>query len=92
MTSRLDREVSGVVLFAKDEAAETRLRDARANGNYHRHYVAIGIGHGNVGQSGTWSEPIGRAKNPLLRRIAGDDAKAALTRWSIAATTPDVAA
>lgn len=89
VTSRLDREVSGVVLFARDEAAETRLREARAKGEYHRRYVAIGIGRGEAGRSGTWDVPIGRAKDPLLRRAGGDDAKAAVTRWRVAATTAD---
>lgn len=89
VTSRLDREVSGVVLFARTEAAEARLREARANGEYHRHYVAIAIGKGETDASGTWSEPIGRAKNPLLRKVNGDEAKAASTRWRISATTPD---
>lgn len=41
VTSRLDREVSGVVVFALDEDAEARLRDARAEGVYARRYVAI---------------------------------------------------
>lgn len=89
VTSRLDREVSGVVLFAKTEAAENRLANARTQGNYHRHYVAIAIGHGNVGDGGRWEAPIGRAKDPLLRRVDGDEPKPALTHWSIVATTPN---
>lgn len=42
VTSRLDREVSGAVVFALSVEAETRLRDARARGAYARRYVALG--------------------------------------------------
>jgi 23S rRNA-/tRNA-specific pseudouridylate synthase len=41
VTSRLDREVSGVVLFARDATAEERLKLARARGEYRRRYVAL---------------------------------------------------
>ena len=41
VTSRLDREVSGVVIFATTAEAEGRLRRAREEGRYARRYVAI---------------------------------------------------
>lgn len=41
VTSRLDREVSGVVIFAKTPEAEAHLRRARDVGAYVRRYVAI---------------------------------------------------
>jgi 23S rRNA pseudouridine955/2504/2580 synthase/23S rRNA pseudouridine1911/1915/1917 synthase len=41
VTSRLDREVSGVVLFATTHEAEARLRRAREEGKYARRYVAL---------------------------------------------------
>jgi 23S rRNA pseudouridine1911/1915/1917 synthase len=40
-TSRLDRDVSGVVVFALTAAARERLTAARASGLYERRYVAI---------------------------------------------------
>lgn len=43
VTSRLDREVSGAVVFALSDAAEARLKHARARGEYARRYVAIGL-------------------------------------------------
>jgi 23S rRNA-/tRNA-specific pseudouridylate synthase len=43
-TSRLDREVSGVVTFATDEAARDRLAAARARSTYVRRYVALAAG------------------------------------------------
>ncbi len=41
VTSRLDREVSGAVVFALSAEAEARLREARARGVYARRYVAL---------------------------------------------------
>jgi RluA family pseudouridine synthase len=86
VTSRLDREVSGVVLFARGDAAEARLRAARAEGRYRRRYVAIASGE--LAEAGTWDAPIGRAENPRLRAAFGPDAKDASTRWARMATVP----
>ncbi|HEY8076893.1 MAG TPA: RluA family pseudouridine synthase [Labilithrix sp.] len=84
VTSRLDREVSGVVLFALDAAAETRLREARAAGAYARRYVAVARGTPATGH-GVWREPIGRGKDARHRAADGADAKEAETRWRVVA-------
>lgn len=93
VTSRLDREVSGVVMFATDDASEARLRAARTAGTYARRYIALAYDAGTpdvsdadagAGAAGFWDAPIGRAKNPLLRAVNGPDAKDARTQWRIA--------
>ena len=89
VTSRLDREVSGVVVFAMDAASEDRLRRARALGEYHRRYVALAAG--DVPDAGTWDTPIGRGPDPRLRRALGDEAKAAVTRFQTVATAMGIA-
>lgn len=84
VTSRLDREVSGVVVFAKTEEAEARLREARARGAYERRYVALAWGappETSGVSAGVWSGAIGRARDPLLREVGGADAKPSSTRW-----------
>jgi 23S rRNA pseudouridine1911/1915/1917 synthase len=86
VTSRLDREVSGVVLFALDERAEDRLKAARAAGRYHRRYVAIAKCHG---AGGSWDAAIGIGADPRHRAVAGTDAKASLTRWTAVAKAGD---
>lgn len=86
VTSRLDRDVSGVVVFATTEAAEARLRTAREEGRYERRYVAIAM-PAPSSEAGTWDAPIGRASNPLLRAIDGSDAKPSTTRWKTIATS-----
>lgn len=79
VTSRLDRDVSGVVIFALDDTAERLLREARAEGTYERRYVALAAGA--LGDGGVWSAPIGRAPSPRLRAIDGADPKPARTEW-----------
>ena len=82
-TSRLDRGVSGVVLFARTEAAAARLREARAEGLYARRYVAIAAAAPSPA-SGEWDAPIGKAKDPRHRAVAGKDPTAARTRYAVA--------
>ncbi|HXX68034.1 MAG TPA: RluA family pseudouridine synthase [Polyangiaceae bacterium] len=85
-TSRLDREVSGVVVLALSGDAIRRLARARAAGTYERRYVAIAA-HAPVPPSGVWSQPIGRARDPRLRAVGGRDAVESQTRYA----TPGVA-
>lgn len=80
-TSRLDRDVSGVVVFALTGAAAARLTAARARGDYERRYVAIAT-KAPEPASGTWSEAIGRAADPRLRKVGGRDPAPAQTRYA----------
>ncbi|HEY1957741.1 MAG TPA: RluA family pseudouridine synthase [Polyangiaceae bacterium] len=85
-TSRLDRAVSGVVLFAEDARARERLHNARISGRYFRQYVAIAA-RGPEPAEGTWREPIGRARDPKKRMVRGKDATDAETRYRILGTS-----
>ncbi len=89
-TSRLDRGVSGVVVFALTKAAAERLARARAAGAYERRYVAIATS-APVPESGTWDAPIGRARDPRLRSVGGRDPIAATTRYAVCGQTPRAA-
>jgi len=86
-TSRLDRDVSGVVVFAFTAEATERLTRARAKGTYERRYVALAT-RSPEPPVGTWQAPIGRARDPRLRRVDGRDAIAAVTRYAVRATVP----
>jgi 23S rRNA pseudouridine1911/1915/1917 synthase len=86
-TSRLDRGVSGVVVFARTQAAAERLARARAAGTYERRYVAIAP-RAPTPEAGAWDAPIGRARDPRLRMIAGRDPAAATTRYRVSARAP----
>ena len=88
VTSRLDREVSGVVVFATDSDAEAGLRRARENGQYVRRYVAIAAEAERLTEAeGLWEAPIGAGKDALHRAVSGPDAKPAQTRWAVVART-----
>jgi len=88
VTSRLDRDVSGVVVLAATAAGEARLRRARAEGRYQRRYLALGVG--DLPAEVTWDAPIGRARDPRLRAAFGPDAKPSLTHARVVARTAGV--
>lgn len=92
-TSRLDRGVSGVVLFAENGAARARLKEARAAGWYIRRYVAIATraptAIADPSIFGNWNARIGRAADPKKRAVEGRDATFALTRYRIVGTAAD---
>ncbi len=86
VTSRLDREVSGVVVFATSLAAEARLKEARAQGKYDRRYVAIAVDGTTSDEA--WSAPIGLGKDARHRAAFGPEAKESRTIWSAVARSP----
>lgn len=92
-TSRLDRGVSGVVVFALTRAAAARLKRARDEGLYERRYVAI-ASRAPEPARGTWDAPIGRTLeggDPRLRAVGGRDAIEARTRFAVVARAGDAA-
>lgn len=87
VTSRLDREVSGVVTFAKSREAEARIVAAREAGQLARRYVAIASvrAGARLEGSGAWDAPIGRARKANLRAAFGEDAKPSRSRYRVVA-------
>jgi 23S rRNA-/tRNA-specific pseudouridylate synthase len=73
VTSRLDRGVSGVVVFALTDAARESLQNARASGLYFRRYVAISARAPEPAE-GEWTGPI--------------DGKPSQSRYRVVATAP----
>ncbi len=86
-TSRLDRGVSGVVLFAADARARDRLREERAAGRYERLYLALAASSPAPAR-GAWTGRIGRAADPRRRAVDGRDATGARTEYAVVATAP----
>jgi RluA family pseudouridine synthase len=89
-TSRLDREVSGVVVFARTREAASRLVEARRQGVYERRYVAIAC-RAPEPPAGVWDAPIGRAKDPRKRAAFGRDAVPARSRYEVVGRAGDSA-
>jgi len=86
-TSRLDREVSGVVVFALTQDAAGRLAKARTEGTYLRRYQAVAV-RAPASERGTWDAPIGRAHDARLRMARGRDPVDAKTRYAVVALAP----
>jgi 23S rRNA pseudouridine1911/1915/1917 synthase len=85
LSSRLDADVSGVLLAATTPRARESLRAAREAGLYQRHYVAISSAVPEP-PNGVIDAPIGRAPDRRLRRVGGADAVDARTRYAVAAS------
>ncbi|HEY5242853.1 MAG TPA: RluA family pseudouridine synthase [Polyangiaceae bacterium] len=86
-TSRLDRDVSGVVVFTRTPEAAERLARARSEGTYERRYVAVAV-HAPADHAGAWDAPIGRALDARLRAVGGRDPVAATTRYRVVELAP----
>jgi 23S rRNA-/tRNA-specific pseudouridylate synthase len=89
-TSRLDRDVSGAVVFALDREAADRLQRLRDEHRYARRYLAIAA-RAPTPAEGSWSVPIGRAANPKHRAPNGPDAVDATTHYAVVAHAPPYA-
>ena len=88
-TSRLDREVSGLVTFATSKKVAAEIARARELGKYVRRYVAI-ASRSPSSDHGTWNAAIGRARDPKLRAAfapndSKHDAKPSRTRFRVVA-------
>lgn len=68
--SRLDFDVSGVVLFALDHEASRSAADARARNVFHREYHGI-VSPAPTDDSADWRWPIGVDPRDPTRRTAG---------------------
>lgn len=88
-TSRLDREVSGVVVFALGRGARDELRNARESHRYRRHYVALATSS-PVPPGGWVDVAIGRGKRPTERMVGGKDPVDARSRYETIASSGGV--
>ncbi|MDP3934786.1 MAG: RluA family pseudouridine synthase [Candidatus Giovannonibacteria bacterium] len=66
---RLDKDTSGVILFAKNEKSQEYLRELFFNHKIKKTYLALVVGELKQ-NSGTIDLPIGRSKKTPLKRVA----------------------
>lgn len=85
-TSRLDRDVSGVVTFALSPRARDELAKAREAGTYGRRYVALAAG-APTPREGTCDAPIGPGRDPRHRRV-DPKGKPSRSRYAVVAEAP----
>jgi len=89
-TSRLDRDVSGVVTFTLDDVARRRVQQARVRGTYRRLYLALGSGNLDRDRD-VWDWAISRDPDPRKRRASDpptSDSKPAVSRAVVLRRSP----
>ncbi len=79
---RLDKNTSGLLLFAKTHLAQQRLLQALKGREIEREYVAVTARWSNTqAAEGTWSWPLGRDPQHSLKECVRPDGKWALTHY-----------
>jgi 23S rRNA pseudouridine1911/1915/1917 synthase len=82
--SRLDRETTGVILFAKDSHTKQLMSSAMKRREYAKEYVAIASGAPHPA-SGAVELPIGRAPGSIMLRRVDAMGKPAKTSYEVIA-------
>lgn len=81
---RLDKDTSGAVVFALNQAAAGKLSGQRENGSFYKEYLALAEGVPKQKQ-GRITEPIGRQESHLYRMEVREDGKSAETFYEVLA-------
>lgn len=87
--NRLDRETSGVIIFAKNEYTQEALVRQMQSGEFMKEYIAIV--YGNIeNKSGTINLPIKRAENSIMERVTAADGEYAVTHYEVTKNLDDM--
>ena len=84
---RLDKDTSGVVVVAKNDAAHQHLAQQFKDRTIHRTYQALVIGN-PPRNAGKIDMPLGRHKKNPLKRAPDDGGKHAVTHWTVLERLP----
>ena len=79
---RLDKDTSGLMLVAKDDAAHAALSDQLANREMEKHYRAMVYGKMKE-PNGEIEKPIGRSKNDRKKMAVDENGRWAKTEWRV---------
>lgn len=85
---RLDKDTSGVMLIAKDDASHAFLASELADRHMEKHYHAMVLGHMKE-SSGTIEAPIARSKQDRKKMAIDPEGRYALTEWTVLKEYPD---
>jgi 23S rRNA pseudouridine1911/1915/1917 synthase len=83
---RLDKETSGIVLFAKNQAAAGRLALQKEQGSFRKRYLALTEGI-PVPAQGTITTPITRDETTLMKMKTSDQGMRAVTHYQVLQST-----
>ena len=79
---RLDKDTSGIVIFAKNEYIQECLINQMKNNNFKKEYLAIVEGHFDE-KSGTINKPIARKENSIIERCISLNGKESITKYKV---------
>lgn len=80
--NRLDRNTSGIVIFAKNEYVQECLIRQMKNELFLKEYIAFCVGYFNV-KSGLLSYPIARKPNSIIERCVDENGQEAITKYIV---------
>ncbi len=80
--NRLDKDTSGIVLFAKNEYIQEYLVREMKNNIFYKEYIAICEGIFEQ-EEGTINLPIGRKENSIIERCVTLDGDTAITHYKV---------
>ena len=87
--NRLDRETSGIIIFAKNDYTQEVLSKQMQSGIFEKEYIAVV--HGYIKEdSGTINLPIKRAPNSIMERITAEDGEVAITHFQVVKRLDDL--
>lgn len=80
--NRLDRNTSGIVIFAKNEYVHDILSKQMQNKTFKKEYIAICEGFFEE-KEGTISKPIARKENSIIERCVDSSGNIAITHYKV---------
>ena len=84
---RLDKDTSGVMVVAKDDAAHLHLSEQFKTHSIGRSYLALVLGQPGAA-SGKVELPLGRHPRHRMKRCVREDGKRAVTHWRVKRRIP----
>lgn len=86
--NRLDKDTSGIVVFAKNEYIQESLISQMKTGTFEKTYIALL--EGNLeNTSGTINAPISRKENSIIERCIHPSGKTAITHYKLVQNKED---
>ncbi len=82
LINRLDRDTSGIILFAKNPHAQNLVSQEFIENRVEKYYLALVHGKFNK-LDGTIDQPIGLVEGSQIKRTVTPNGKAALTHYSV---------
>ncbi|MGG6794909.1 UNVERIFIED_CONTAM: RluA family pseudouridine synthase [Streptococcus canis] len=89
IVTRLDRDTSGLMLFAKHGYAHARLDKQLQTRSIEKRYFALVSGNGTLPDEGDIIAPIGRSKDSIITRAVDPMGKYAKTSYKVVARYPE---